>query len=101
MTADEVVSRELKSLHEELSAPKQDPVAPPADPEPWRGAAAHAASQADSVEQQEVREALGKFVDAVKEFVEEAEKSVSGRPVANIIGGIVVGIVIGRLLGRR
>jgi ElaB/YqjD/DUF883 family membrane-anchored ribosome-binding protein len=95
------MSRELKSLHEELSAPKQEPAAAPADPEPGRGAAAQAASQVDSAEQQDVHEALGKFVDAVKEFVEEAEKSVSARPVANIIGGIVVGIVIGRLLGRR
>ena len=55
----------------------------------------------DTAEEQKLRGTLGEFVDAITEFIEGAEKSVSAHPAANVIGGIVVGILIGRLLGRR
>jgi hypothetical protein len=45
--------------------------------------------------------ALGKFLDAVTEFLHQADKDLAAHPVANVLGGIVVGILIGRLIGRR
>jgi len=101
MSADALVSRELKSLQEELSASQREHPSPPADPVSVSGGtAAPATHLEDTAEEQQLRGTLGKFVDAITEFVEEAEKNVSAHP-ANVIGGMVVGILIGRLLGRR
>jgi ElaB/YqjD/DUF883 family membrane-anchored ribosome-binding protein len=101
MAADAVVSRELKSLQEELSASQREHPSTPADPAVSGGTAAPATHLEDTAEEQQLRGTLGKFVEAITEFVEEAEKNVSAHPAANVIGGIVVGILIGRLLGRR
>ena len=102
MAPDAVVSRELKSLQEELSASQREHPSPPADPVSVSGGtAAPATHLEDTAEEQQLRGTLGKFVEAITEFVEEAEKNVSAHPAANVMGGMVVGILIGRLLGRR
>lgn len=97
MTADVGISRELKSLHEELSATQREKSSPAAGTEPVSGGAAVQAGQSAADEQQ-LPAALGKFVDAVIEFI---EKDLAAHPVASVIGGLVVGILIGRLIGRR
>jgi hypothetical protein len=51
--------------------------------------------------QMQLHGTVGKLIEAITEFFEEAEKNVSAHPAAHVIGGIVAGILIGRLLGRR
>jgi ElaB/YqjD/DUF883 family membrane-anchored ribosome-binding protein len=104
VATDALVSRELKSLQEELSASHRERPSPPADSVSVNGGTATAmqASQLQgAAEEQQLRGTLDKFVEAITEFVEGAEKNVSAHPAANVMGGIVVGILIGRLLGRR
>ncbi len=99
MAADDVVSRELKSLQEELSAAQRQraertaPVSqqPTASPEP----------ASTSAERRELRDQLGELANAVTSFLEEAEKEVAAHPAQSVVGALVVGILIGRLLGRR
>ena len=100
MAADAVISRELKSLHQQVSASQRAHPIPHVKPDPTsREAGAQTVPIEDPAPQQQYG-AGSKFVDAVTEFFEEAEKNVSAHPVAHVIGGVVVGILIGRLLGR-
>ena len=102
MAADAVVSRELKSLQEELSASQREHPSSPTDPVSVSAGTAPQTSQLeDAADEQQLHGTVGKFIEAITEFFEEAEKNVSARPAAHVIGGIVVGILIGRLLGRR
>ena len=99
MAADDVVSRELKSLQEELSASQRQrserttapSIQPAASPEPASA----------SAERRELRDQLGELANAVTSFLEEAEKEVAAHPAQSVVGALVVGILIGRLLGRR
>ena len=101
MTADAVLSRELESLKEELSASHRERLSP-ADRTPTSGATAERAGRPeDTAEEQQLRAELREFVNVITEFVEEAEKKVSENPTASVVGAMVVGILIGRLLGRR
>ncbi|HYB56520.1 MAG TPA: hypothetical protein VEK12_10140 [Alphaproteobacteria bacterium] len=101
MTADAVLSRELESLKEELSASHRERLSP-ADRTSTSGAtAARAGRPEDIAEEQQLRAELREFVNVITEFVEEAEKKVSENPTASVVGAMVVGILIGRLLGRR
>ena len=101
MTADAVLSRELKSLQEELSASHRERLSP-ADRTSTSGATAARASQPENTaEEQQLRAELREFVNVITESVEEAEKKVSENPTASVVGAMVVGILIGRLLGRR
>jgi hypothetical protein len=100
MAADAVISRELKSLHQQVSASQRAHPIPHVKPDPTsREAGAQIIPLEDPAPQQQYG-AGSKFVDAVTEFFEEAEKNVSAHPAAHVIGGVVVGILIGRLLGR-
>jgi hypothetical protein len=99
MAADAVISRELKSLQEELSASQREHPASPADPVSVSAATAPQTRQPEDTADE--HGTVGKFIEAITEFFEEAEKNVSAHPAAHMIGGIVVGILIGRLLGRR
>jgi len=100
MAADAVISRELESLHQEVSASQRERPMPHDKPDPTSGEAdAQTISLEDPAPQQQDQTG-SKFVDAVTEFFEEAEKNVSTHPAAHVIGGVVVGILIGRLLGR-
>lgn len=102
MTADTMLSRELKSLRDELVASQKEPQSPSSLNIESGGGASHRGRSADqAVEDNRLRETIDEFVKAIKEFVEEAGKSLSTNPAANVVGGIVVGILIGRLLGRR
>lgn len=99
MASDHIVSRELKSLQEELSAaqreragaPATPPTQPPSSPQPD-----HA-----NADKHELRDQLGELANAVTSFLEDAEKDISAHPVQSVMGALVVGILIGRLLGRR
>ena len=99
MASDQVVSRELKSLQEELSAAQRERLAvstaPPTQP------SSPAESSDASEEKRELRDQLGDLANAVTSFLEEAEKDIAEHPAQSVIGALVVGILIGRLLGRR
>lgn len=99
MATDEVVSRELKSLQEELSATQRErPVAPavppPAPPSPLEPVR-------ESADERELRDQLHELVSEVTSFFGDAEKNISAHPTQSVIGAMLVGILIGRLLGRH
>ena len=99
MASDDVVSRELKSLQEELSSSQRaraERNAAPATPAPSSPEAISATE-----EKRELRDQLGELANAVTSFIEEAEKEVAAHPAQSVVGALVVGILIGRLLGRR
>jgi hypothetical protein len=96
MVADSEVSREPQSLQEGRSASQEHPSSP-ADP----GTAPQTSQPEDTDGKQQLHGTAEKFIEAITEFFEEAEKNVSAHPAAHVIGGIVVGILIGRLVGRR
>jgi ElaB/YqjD/DUF883 family membrane-anchored ribosome-binding protein len=96
---DTVLSRELKSLQEELSASHREHRPSPAA----RGSASSATTATagqpeDTPAAAQLREELREFVNEITEFIEDAEKNVSAHPV---LGAMSVGILIGYLIGRR
>jgi len=98
VTADVVVSRELKSLQDELSAGQRERLAAP----PVRPIAPGSAEPLkDSVEERELQDHLRELTNEVTNFIEEGEKSISAHPTQSVISALLVGILIGRLLGRR
>jgi len=103
MATDAVVSRELKSLQDELSTSQRARVSPV--PPPAAAASGTTVTPAsppnEAAEESEVREQLRELVNEVTSFFEEAEKSVSAHPAQSVISALLVGILIGRLLGRR
>ena len=102
MTSDTALSRELKSLHEELStAHRQRRSTHAGHAHASRRKAAPVSHPVEAAEERQLHGELGNFVNVIKEFVAEAEKDVSAHPAATVIGAMVVGILIGRLLGRR
>jgi len=99
MATDALVSQELKSLREELSASQQE-----------RAAASAAAvtappsvskTSAEPGEEKQSLDEINDFAEEIKTLFEEAEKSVSAHPTQSVVGALLVGILIGRLLGRR
>ena len=109
MAADPVLSRELRSLQDEVAASQRARASsPPGHPTASDAkvpieAAAVPASQppADTAEEEKLRGEFREFLDEATKFFEEAEKNVSAHPAASMVGALVVGILIGRLLGRR
>lgn len=99
MASDEVVSRELKSLQEELAASQRQRAERPATPSTQPISAPEPAGTSE--EKRELRDQLGELANAVTGFIEEAEKEVAAHPAQSVVGALVVGILIGRLLGRR
>ncbi len=92
MSGDAVVTNELKSLQQELSASQKERLAvPPSAAEPVK----------ESAEERELRDHLRDLANEVTSFFEEAEKTISAHPVESVVGAMLVGILIGRLLGRR
>lgn len=105
MTADAVVSRELKSLQDELSSAQQQRVpsaAPLSTPTPTAEAES-AAPKAESAtpEEHELRDLFNQLVNEATGFLEEAETEIAAHPGRSVLGALIVGILIGRLLGRR
>jgi hypothetical protein len=99
MVADAEVSPEPQSLHEEFSASQREHPSSPSDPVSVSAGTAPQTGQL--ADEQQLHGMIGKFIEAITEFFEEAEKNVSAHPAAHVMGGIVVGILIGRLVGRR
>jgi len=96
MVADADVSRGSQSLQEELSASQREHPSAPADPvSASAGTAPQTSRLKDTADEQQLHGTVGKFIEAITEFFEEAEKNVSAHPAAHVIGGIVVGILIG------
>jgi hypothetical protein len=100
MASDDVVSRELKSLQEELSATQRQRAERPAAASPTPAPSSPGPISA-TAESHELRDQLGELANAVTSFIEEAEKEVAAHPAQSVVGALVVGILIGRLLGRR
>jgi hypothetical protein len=101
MVADAEVSREPQSLQEEVSALQREHPSSPAERVSVSAGTAPQTSQPEDTADEQQDGTVGKFIEAITEFLEEAEKNVSAHPAAHVIGGIVVGILIGRLVGRR
>ena len=108
MAADPVLSRELRSLQDEIAASRRARASSPpdhpavSDAKGSTDAASVPASQpAETAEEEELRGQFREFLDEATEFFAEAEKNVSAHPAASMVGALVVGILIGRLLGRR
>lgn len=99
MPADPMLSRELKSLQEELSTSQRERLPPPV--EHPAATAAPPGPPKDAAEEQHLRDEVRAFVDEVTQFFEETEKNIAAHPTASVIGAMVVGILIGRMLGRR
>jgi hypothetical protein len=102
MAADVLVSRELKSLQDELATARVDrdakseqPAAPPLAP------AAAPQTSAEPLGDAELQGYLRQLADEVTELFGEAEKSISAHPTQSVAGALILGILIGRLLGRR
>jgi ElaB/YqjD/DUF883 family membrane-anchored ribosome-binding protein len=113
MAADPVVSRELKSLQEELSSTRRERREQSAAGTVARDAmtAAPTGSQSAEVpaasrleETAEAKELRGELRDLVKEltgFVEDAEANISAHPAVSMVAAMLLGILIGSLLARR
>ena len=103
MAADTVVSRELKSLQEELSTSQRDRVSP--TPPQAAGASGTTATPPappkEAAEKRELREQLQDLVNEVTAFFEEAEKNIAAHPAESVVGALLVGVLIGYLLARR
>lgn len=89
------VTKELKSLQEELStSQKQRSSAPTAAPRPKD-------SMTETADERELRDQLRDLACEVTSYFEEAEKTIAAHPAESVVSALLVGIVIGRLLGRR
>lgn len=103
MATDAVVSRELKSLQEELSTSQRERVS--SAPSPAAAASGPAATPPpppqETAEEHELRDQLREFVNEATTYFEEAEKNIAAHPTESVVGALLVGVLIGRLLGRR
>jgi ElaB/YqjD/DUF883 family membrane-anchored ribosome-binding protein len=104
MAADVLVSRELKSLQNELASAKMERAANAEQVAPTSPAIASASATEASAqlpEQAELQGYLRQLAEEVTELFGEAEKNISAHPTQSVAGALVLGILIGRLLGRR
>lgn len=92
------LTRELKSLQDEVSASQRERAPHPADPPT---ALDTAAPLSESAEERNLREQLGDLVGEVTRLFDEAERNISAHPAASVAGALIIGILIGRMLGRR
>jgi ElaB/YqjD/DUF883 family membrane-anchored ribosome-binding protein len=99
MGADAVVSRELRSLQDELLTSQRERAT--AEPSTTASASATPAPPVETAEEHELRQQLRELVNEVTTFFEEAEKNISMHPTESVVGALLVGVLIGRLLGRR
>jgi len=103
MAADVIVSRELRSLQDELLGSQKERTAVPASPPAAPAAAASPLPDrpAEPSEDSELRDHLRELATEVTGFFEEAEKTIAAHPAQSAAGALLVGILIGRLIGRR
>jgi ElaB/YqjD/DUF883 family membrane-anchored ribosome-binding protein len=99
MASDVLVSRELKSLQDELSASQEQratssdaaAAAPTTAPDPPK----------ETADDRELRDQLRQFASELTSLFDEAEKGVSAHPAQSVAGALLIGVLIGRLLARR
>ena len=101
MAADVLVSRELKSLQDELAAGKMDRATRSDAASPAIGSTVSAEAPQKPLEEEEVQDYLRQLADEITELFGKAETSISAHPTQSVAGALLVGILIGRLLGRR
>jgi ElaB/YqjD/DUF883 family membrane-anchored ribosome-binding protein len=102
MSNDCVLLHELRSLGEEVSASQKRRLSRAADRAPAGDEAAESPIQPiEAIEGRQPDGELRALVDAIKEFVQDAEKNASAHPAATAVGAMILGVLIGRLLGRR
>jgi len=101
MAADAIVSRELKSLHEELAASQRERAPAPPPPPPPSSPTANPDLADDTVQERELREQMRELANEATKFFEDAEKNIVAHPAESVIGALLLGILIGRFLGRR
>jgi hypothetical protein len=104
MAPDVLVSRELKSLQDELSAAKTQRAADTAQSAAISAPIAPSTAAEPSPEppaEAELQDQMRQFAHELTELFSEAEKGVSAHPTQSVAGALLVGILIGRLLGRR
>jgi ElaB/YqjD/DUF883 family membrane-anchored ribosome-binding protein len=99
MVADVLVSRELKSLQDELATSQRERAATPASASASGGSTAQ--PQAEPSNDMDLQDQLRHFANELTDLFDEAEKSISAHPTQSVVGALLVGILIGRLLGRR
>ena len=99
MATDAVVSRELRSLQDELSVSQRERVSPA--PAAGGTTSMPPVPPTETVEEGELRQQLRELVNEVTTFFEEAEKNIAAHPTESVVGALLVGVLIGRLLGRR
>ena len=103
MAADTVLSRELKSLQDELSLARRERAARgdiQISPKSSDAAAADAWPQ-EPAEQAELRSQLGELIKEITAFAEDAEKNIAAHPAMSVAAAMLLGILIGSLLARR
>jgi len=101
MTADAVVSRELRSLQDELLISQKERTTPAAASAAQSAPVSPPPTQPAAVEDPELRDQLHELANEVTNFFGEAEKTISAHPAQSVAGALLVGILIGRLIGRR
>lgn len=101
MAADVLVSRELKSLQDELSVSRKERAAASAAVTAETAPPNAAEPITDKPDERELRDQLGQFANELTNLFAEAEKGLSAHPTQSVVGALLVGILIGRLLGRR
>lgn len=97
MATDAVVSRELQSLQDELSAAQRERLAPTA---PTAASPGPAESAAEGPGDREIHDQLRELASEVTHFFDEAEKNIAAHPTQSVIGAFLLGIIVGRLLAR-
>ena len=99
MAADSIMSRELRSLQEELSATRMTRAAIRiAQPEPPPSLSNEPIQENPDL--RELRDQFHELANGVAEFFDGAEKYIAAHPAQSVIGALLVGILIGRLLPR-
>jgi ElaB/YqjD/DUF883 family membrane-anchored ribosome-binding protein len=98
MATDVLVSRELKSLQEELSTSRKERAAPASSS---TGQPSAAEPHTEPGAELELQDQLRQFATELNNLFEGAEKGISEHPTQSVIGALLVGILVGRLLGRR
>ena len=103
MSTDPVLSRELKSLQDELSVSQRQraQTSPAAGAADTNETASASARVEDSAEDKELRGQLQDLVKEITEFVNDAEKNISTHPAMSVIAAMLSGILIGSLLSGR
>jgi len=101
MAADAIVSRELKSLHEELAASQRERASAPPSAPSSSSPTVDPDLADEPVQERELREQMRELVNEATKFFEDTEKNIAAHPAESVIGALLLGILIGRFLGRR